>query len=342
MKTKLSIFLTLAVLAVVVSGCGGSGAGYPTQSEVKIATPSPATGSTASTQQQSNSKPGKPPKVTGKVRRPSRRSRRPAASRRRSSSSRTSRSAPARPRRTASTVTVNYVGDNWDNGSEFDTSFGKQPFTFAARRRQRHPGVGPRRQGHEGRRTPAAGDPARPRLRRAGPGLVRSRRTRRSSSSSTSRRSRANDGILVRRTHASHEGRECVGGARRIALACAHTAQRQAAHQGDDGRRVTCTARERRAPPAPRRQNRHTPRNSAATRPEARCRARPGGAARARRSAPAAATCRRRYARSQCATSPVVACPARRLVRDRVAPGDLFAHVKQEHSRIISVWLGKW
>ena len=64
---------------------------------------------------------------------------------------------------------VQYVGISFANGSQFDASWDRgEPFELPARRRPGHPRLGPGRRGHEGRRPPAARDPARPRLRQAG------------------------------------------------------------------------------------------------------------------------------------------------------------------------------
>ena len=53
------------------------------------------------------------------------------------------------------------------NGRQFDASWDRgEPFAFQLGAGAGHPGLGPGRRGHEGRRPPAARDPARPRLRR--------------------------------------------------------------------------------------------------------------------------------------------------------------------------------
>jgi peptidylprolyl isomerase len=132
MKTKLSILFTFAVLAALISGCGG-GAGYPTQGELDSAAPptaTDATGDTGAAADSSSGKPGKPPKVTGKY------GSKPKIA--------TPKGDPpeklivkdlkvgtGKEAKDGDQVTVNYLGINWGDGSEFDTSFGKDPFKFA-------------------------------------------------------------------------------------------------------------------------------------------------------------------------------------------------------------------
>jgi peptidylprolyl isomerase len=128
MKTKLSILFTFAVLALIITGCG-KGAGYPSESELSNVTP---TGSTAAdtTSSTSSGKPGKPPKVSGKY------GAKPTIA--------TPKGDPptklvvkdikvgsGTTAKSGKQVTVNYLGENWDGGTEFDTSWGKQPFKFA-------------------------------------------------------------------------------------------------------------------------------------------------------------------------------------------------------------------
>lgn len=129
MKSKLIIFIIVAALAAVITGCGSKGADYPSSSELSEATPTGDTGDTSDTEDKSSGKPGKPPKVSGKY------DEKPDIAD-------TSGDPPTKlvikDLKTGSgkaaangdNVTVNYVGRNWSNNQEFDTSFGKDPFTF--------------------------------------------------------------------------------------------------------------------------------------------------------------------------------------------------------------------
>lgn len=129
MKTKLSILFTFAVLAVIVSGCGGDGAGYPTQSELDAAAPASATDETGSTEETS-SKPGKPPKVTGKFgSKPEIAT--PSGDPPEKLVIKDLKEGTGKEAASGDEVTVNYLGVTWDGGTEFDASFGKDPFKFA-------------------------------------------------------------------------------------------------------------------------------------------------------------------------------------------------------------------
>jgi FKBP-type peptidyl-prolyl cis-trans isomerase len=129
MKTKLSILFTFAVLAALISGCGGGGAGYPSQSELDAAAPSADTGSTEKTSDKSSSKPGKPPKVSGKFgSKPEIAT--PAGDPPEKLVTKDLKTGTGKTAEDGDEVTVNYLGENWDGGTEFDTSFGKDPFKF--------------------------------------------------------------------------------------------------------------------------------------------------------------------------------------------------------------------
>ena len=66
-----------------------------------------------------------------------------------------------------STVSVHYVGVAHSTGEEFDASYNRgDAAAVPPRRRPGHPGLGPGRAGHEGRRPPPARHPAAPRVRR--------------------------------------------------------------------------------------------------------------------------------------------------------------------------------
>ena len=89
------------------------------------------------------------------------------------------------------TVSVQYVGNSWSTGTQFDASWdrGAQAFKFPLGAGQVIPGLGRGRRGDEGGRPPPARR-SRPSSRTARRARARtSRRTRRWSSSSTSRRS---------------------------------------------------------------------------------------------------------------------------------------------------------
>lgn len=134
MKIKsVSLILTLLcvfALGAVVSGCGGDGAGY---SSVDATAPTPST-SDASEEEESESnsdeKPGAIPKVTGDA------GEKPEIAK-------TSGAPPeelvskdiikgkGKAAKDGDTVSVQYVGKNWSNSEEFDTSWGKnEPFEF--------------------------------------------------------------------------------------------------------------------------------------------------------------------------------------------------------------------
>ena len=89
------------------------------------------------------------------------------------------------------TLTMQYVGVNYSNGEEFDSSWdSRRAVHLPARRRQRHPRLGSGNRRNEGRRSPSSSSfrPTSATARRAH--RRTSRRTRRSSSSSTCSTSR--------------------------------------------------------------------------------------------------------------------------------------------------------
>jgi peptidylprolyl isomerase len=132
MKTKLSILFTFAVLALLISGCG-KGAGYPTENELDAAAPSAETsdsGATEETADKNSGKPGKPPKVTGKVgSKPTVAT--PSGDPPEKLIKKDLKVGTGATAKSGDEVTVNYLGKNWEGGTEFDTSFGKDPFKFA-------------------------------------------------------------------------------------------------------------------------------------------------------------------------------------------------------------------
>lgn len=130
MKTKLTILFTFVVLAALVSGCG-KGAGYPSQSDLNAAAPSSSTGETAAAAEDTGSgKPGKPPKVTGKY------GSKPTIATPKGDPPeklviKDLKTGTGKTAKSGDEVTVNYLGVTWDGGTEFDASFGKDPFKFA-------------------------------------------------------------------------------------------------------------------------------------------------------------------------------------------------------------------
>lgn len=132
MKLK-SVFALICLIALtaVVSGCGGDGAGYPSTEDVKL----PDSGATEETsadsgdEKESSGKPGKPPKVSG-------------SSDEKPTIAETSGDPPTEliekdikkgtgpAAKNGDKVKVNYVGKNWSNNEEFDTSWGKEAFEF--------------------------------------------------------------------------------------------------------------------------------------------------------------------------------------------------------------------
>lgn len=125
MKLK-SVFALICLIALTaaVTGCGGDGAGYPSSEDVKL----PDAGATEETSKET-SDPGKPPKVSGSL------DEKPEIAD-------TSGDPPTKliekdikegtgpAAKDGDKVKVNYVGKNWSNNEEFDTSWGKDAFEF--------------------------------------------------------------------------------------------------------------------------------------------------------------------------------------------------------------------
>lgn len=132
MKLK-SVFALICLIALtaVVSGCGGDGAGYPSSEDVKL----PDAGATEETsadsgdEDKSTGKPGKTPKVSGST------DEKPTIAE-------TSGDPPTElvekdikvgtgpAAKEGDTVSVNYLGKNWSNNKQFDTSWGREEFEF--------------------------------------------------------------------------------------------------------------------------------------------------------------------------------------------------------------------
>ncbi|MGB0872013.1 MAG: FKBP-type peptidyl-prolyl cis-trans isomerase [Solirubrobacterales bacterium] len=127
MKLK-SFFALICLIAVTAfaAGCGGDGAGYPSADDVKV----PDAGATEETaDEKSDSKPGKTPTVSGGAdEKPeiSEASGEPPTKLIEEDIKKGSGAAA----KDGDTVSVNYVGKNWSNNQEFDTSWGKEPFEF--------------------------------------------------------------------------------------------------------------------------------------------------------------------------------------------------------------------
>ena len=126
MKFKATLLITILALAVFAAGCGSDGASV---SDIDTATA--PTESTTATSSEEDSSSGKTvqPKVSGSL------SSKPKISD--ASGDPPTKliekdikvgSGPAA--KSGDDVTVNYVGQNWSNNEEFDTSWGKKAFEF--------------------------------------------------------------------------------------------------------------------------------------------------------------------------------------------------------------------
>jgi peptidylprolyl isomerase len=126
MKFKAILLITILALAVSIAGCGSKGASL---SDVNSAAPTADTGSSDATAADKSSSKTVMPKVSG------------------SSSSKPKitdasgdppsnmmikdiKKGTGKKAKEGDKVTVNYVGHNWSNNAEFDTSWGKQAFEF--------------------------------------------------------------------------------------------------------------------------------------------------------------------------------------------------------------------
>lgn len=120
--------ICLIALAAFAAGCGGDGAGYPSAEDLQA--DEAAESSDDSSKKKSDEKPGKIPAVSG-------------ASGEKPEIAEASGEPPSelvkkdikkgsgKAAKTGDTVSVQYVGKNWSNNEEFDTSWGKgQPFEF--------------------------------------------------------------------------------------------------------------------------------------------------------------------------------------------------------------------
>jgi peptidylprolyl isomerase len=131
MKFKFVVLISLVALAALVAGCGSKGAGYPSAADTQQPTQTADSGSTDTTSSDSSDtgKKGKIPKVSGSA------SEKPTIAV-------TSGDPPTEltikdikkgsgaAAKSGDKVSVNYVGKNWSDSKEFDTSWGKEPFEF--------------------------------------------------------------------------------------------------------------------------------------------------------------------------------------------------------------------
>ena len=120
--SRLPILLACLLLAVFAAACGDDEeeASAPQETATATATPEPTAGEVDSARR------------SARTSARSRRSRSRPATRRPSSRRSTSSRARARPRRPGDTVSVQYVGNSWSTGTQFDSSWdrGTEPFTF--------------------------------------------------------------------------------------------------------------------------------------------------------------------------------------------------------------------
>ncbi len=126
MKSKAILLFTILALAVVAAGCG-KGATY---SDVNTAT-TQATEDTGSSDDSADDKSSKTvmPKVSGSA------NSKPEISDASGDPptelvEKDIKVGSGKTAKEGDEVTVNYVGHNWSNNEEFDTSWGKDPFTF--------------------------------------------------------------------------------------------------------------------------------------------------------------------------------------------------------------------
>lgn len=128
MKLK-SVFalICLVALAAFASGCGGDGADYPSASDLQA--PTASTTEAEGEEKESSDGETKQPKVSGSAdEKPeiSEASGEPPAE----LIQKDIKKGDGKTAKEGDTVSVNYVGKNWSNNEEFDTSWGKQEFEF--------------------------------------------------------------------------------------------------------------------------------------------------------------------------------------------------------------------
>ncbi|MGK2878386.1 MAG: FKBP-type peptidyl-prolyl cis-trans isomerase [Solirubrobacterales bacterium] len=124
MKFKVTLLFTILALAAFVAGCGGGGASV---SDVDTA-PAP-TSETTSTEEESSGGKTVQPKVSGSL------DKKPELSDASGDPptkliEKDIKEGSGKAAKSGDEVTVNYVGQNWSNNEEFDTSWGKDAFTF--------------------------------------------------------------------------------------------------------------------------------------------------------------------------------------------------------------------
>lgn len=126
MKLK-SVFalICLVALAAFATGCGGDGADYPSASDLQAPTES----TTEETSDDTSDQPTKQPKVSGSL------DEKPELTDAGGEPpaemiEKDIKKGDGKTAKDGDTVKVNYVGRNWSNNKEFDTSWGKQEFEF--------------------------------------------------------------------------------------------------------------------------------------------------------------------------------------------------------------------
>lgn len=128
MKLK-SVFALICLIALTafVTGCGGDGAGYPSTEDTAL--PTAGTSEAADEDEKSDEKPGKIPTVSGGA------DEKPEISEASGAPpeelvEKDIKKGKGTAAKSGDKVTVNYVGKNWSNNEEFDTSWGKDAFEF--------------------------------------------------------------------------------------------------------------------------------------------------------------------------------------------------------------------
>lgn len=127
MKLK-SVFALICLIALtaIAAGCGGDGAGYPSTEDTALPT---AGTSEAAEEDTSSGEPGDPPKVSGSL------DEKPEIADTKGDPpselvEKDIKKGTGPEAKNGDKVKVNYVGRNWSNNAEFDTSWGKDPFEF--------------------------------------------------------------------------------------------------------------------------------------------------------------------------------------------------------------------
>lgn len=129
MKFKVTLLLTILALAAFATGCGSKGASISdVNAEVAPTSETTDSGSTEETDDSSSGKTVQP-KVSGSLKEKpeiSDASGEPPSK----LIEKDIKKGTGKEAKNGDEVTVNYVGKNWSNNEEFDTSWGKEAFTF--------------------------------------------------------------------------------------------------------------------------------------------------------------------------------------------------------------------